>query len=290
MHFDWQVFQTTLSHELDTEIRIENVEPVSGGDISRAFKLTTNKIDFFVKLNRPDAEQMFRIEWSGLAELSSVGGIRIPEPICIGTSQHASYFVMEFIELASEIDQAAAGIGVAEVHQLEHTRFGWEQNNYIGARVQQNSWHSDWAEFYWNCRLEPQLVCAVESGFSILEKAIEPLREKTMLLLEHHAIVPSLLHGDLWHGNIAMSKNAEVVLYDPAVYWGDPEADIAATHLFGGFNEAFYRAYYERIPMQEGNEDRKPLYQLYHWLNHLNQFGQSYLEPCLNSMSELYAN
>lgn len=289
MHFDWQAFQVTLSRELDTDILIENVEPVSGGDISRAFKLTTNQIDFFVKLNRPDASQMFRIEWAGLVELASVGKIRIPEPVCVGTTQNTSYFVMEYIEMRADLDQQAAGAAVAALHQLEHTRFGWDQNNFIGATVQQNSWHSDWAEFYWNCRLEPQLVGAVESGFSILQRAIDPLREKTMSLLEHHGVVPSLLHGDLWHGNISMSVDSDVVLYDPAIYWGDPEADIAATNIFGGFDESFYNSYYESIPRQEGADKRLPLYQLYHWLNHLNQFGQNYLEPCLNCMSDLYS-
>ena len=283
------MFEKTLSDDIGVDIKIESVEPVSGGDISRAFHLKTNQIDFFVKLNRPDAEQMYRIEWSGLVELSSVGGVRIPEPVSIGKTQNTAYFVMEYIELSSEINHELAGDAVAEMHELEHTRFGWDQNNFVGATVQQNSWHSGWADFYWNCRLEPQLIGAVESGFGLLENAIEPLREKTLGILERHNVTPSLLHGDLWHGNISMSTDSEIVLYDPAVYWGDPEADIAATKLFGGFNETFYRKYYERIPLQEGAEDRQPLYQLYYWLNHLNQFGQNYLEQSLNCISDLYA-
>lgn len=288
-HFDWQAFEETLSDDLNVEIKIEDVAPVTGGDISRAFHLKTNQIDFFVKLNRPDAEQMFRVEWSGLVDIASVGQIRIPEPVSVGKTQNTAYFVMEYIDFAPHPDQKAAGSAIAEMHQLEHTRFGWDQNNFIGASVQQNSWHSDWAEFFWNCRLEPQLLWSVDAGFSILEKAIEPLKEKTLELLGHHNVVPSLLHGDLWHGNIAMSTESEIVLYDPAVYWGDPETDIAATHLFGGFSEAFYKSYYERIPLQEGAEGRQPLYQLYHWLNHLNQFGQSYLEQTLSCISDLYS-
>ena len=290
MHFDWQAFESTLCNDLGVEIEIKDVEPVSGGDISRAFKLTTNDKDFFVKLNRPDAEQMFRIEWSGLAELDAVPGIRVPEPMCVGRTQNAAYFVMEFVDLVPEIDPALAGAAVADLHGLEHTRFGWDQNNFIGATVQQNSWHAGWAEFYWNCRLEPQLVGAIESGFSILEKTMAPLHKKTMELLEHHYVVPSLLHGDLWQGNIALSTSSEIVLYDPAVYWGDPETDIAATRLFNGFSKEFYQAYYAHIPLQDGAEERLSLYQLYHWLNHLNQFGQSYLDQTLNCISELYAS
>lgn len=289
MHFDWHAFAPTLSNELGVQLEIDDIQPVSGGDISRAFKLTTNHMDLFVKLNRPDTEQMFRVEWSGLVELSAVPRVRVPEPICVGKTQNAAYFVMEFIDFFADVDQELAGAAIAELHGLEHTRFGWDQNNFIGATVQQNSWHADWAEFYWNCRLEPQLVGAVEAGFSILDKTIAPLHKKTLELLEHHYVVPSLLHGDLWQGNIALSTDSEIVLYDPAVYWGDPEADIAATRLFGGFDEEFYQTYYTHIPLQEGAEERLPLYQLYHWLNHLNQFGQSYLDRTLTCISELYA-
>jgi len=290
MHFDWQAFASALSLDLDVKLEIRDVHPVSGGDISRAFKLETNHMDFFVKLNRPGAEQMFRIEWSGLVELASVSGIRVPEPISVGVAQNAAYFVMEFIEFLPDIDHRLAGEAIAELHSLEHTRFGWDQNNFLGATVQQNSWHADWAEFYWNCRLEPQLVGAIESGFGLLEKTLSPLHKKTTDLLGHHYVVPSLLHGDLWQGNVALSADSEIVLYDPAVYWGDPEADIAATRLFDGFSDEFYEGYYAHIPLQDGAEERLPLYQLYHWLNHLNQFGQSYLDKTLSCISRLYAH
>lgn len=288
-HFDWQLFEATLTQDLGVDVSIRSATPIGGGDISRAYHLKTNQIDFFAKLNTPDAAEMFRVEWSGLVELSSVESLRIPEPTSVGIAQNTAYFVMEWIDFSESTSQAMAGAAVADMHSIEHTRFGWDQNNFIGRSVQQNSWHADWAEFFWNCRLEPQLVAAVEGGFSILEKAIFPLREKTMALLEYHNVVPSLLHGDLWQGNIGMSLDSEILLYDPAVYWGDPETDIASTKLFGGFEEDFYKAYYQKIPLQEGADERQPLYQLYHWLNHLNLFGSDYLENCLNSISELYA-
>ena len=289
MHFDWQAFASTLSLELDANFEIHDVQPVSGGDISRAFKLSTNHMDLFVKLNGPDAERMFRVEWAGLVELAATSRLRVPEPIIVGIEQNAAYFVMEFIDFLPTLESRQAGAAIAELHSLEHTRFGWDQNNMIGATVQQNGWHSDWAEYSWNCRLEPQLVGAIENGFGLLEKALLPLQEKSKELLKHHYVVPSLVHGDLWQGNIATSADGETVLYDPAVYWSDPETDIAATRLFDGFSDEFYEAYYAHIPMQEGAEDRLPLYQLYHWLNHLNQFGQNYLDKTLNCISTLYA-
>lgn len=290
MHFDWQLFEKTLSEDMSADINIESVDPVSGGDTSRAFQIKTNQADLFVKLNNPDYEHMFRLEWSGLIEIASSASIRTPQPVTVGRTQNAAYFVMEYMEFVDKLDQQAAGKAIADLHHLEHTRFGWDQNNFIGKSVQHNEWHADWAEFYWNCRLDPQLEAAVELGHTILENAIEPLRLKTMTLLEHHSVEPSLLHGDLWYGNIATSIEADVVLYDPAVYWGDPETDIAATKLFGGFTDDFYDAYYQDVPLQEGADTRLPLYQLYHWLNHLNMFGASYLEQCLNCISELYAD
>jgi len=287
IHFDWSVFQTTLSEELDLEVRINSIEPIGGGDTSRGFKLSTNIKDYFVKLNRVDALEMFRAEWAGIAELTVVESLNVPEPILVGVTQKASFLVMEYLELKPQLDQAAAGAVIADMHKLHHTKYGWDRNNFIGTSVQQNGWHLNWSEFYWNCRLEPQLVRAAESGFHLLEQAIDPLRDKSSKLLRHHEPTPVLVHGDLWHGNIASSESG-TVLYDPAVYWGDPETDIAMTQMLDGFDDAFYEAYSAKIPDEAGKQERMSLYELYHWLNHLNLFGQSYLEPTLNCISRLY--
>lgn len=288
IHFDWNLFQATLSEELDSELNFSAVEAVKGGDTSRGFKVSTEQADFFVKLNRVDAEEMFRTEWAGLAELRAVAGLRVPGPIFVGSTQNAAFFVMEYIPLLPKLDQTAAGSAIANLHSITHNQYGWERNNFLGSNIQQNGWHQNWSEFYWNCRLEPQLVKAAESGFHLLEQAIEPLREKSNTLLAEHQPTPALLHGDLWHGNIATADDSQVVVYDPAVYWGDPETDIAMTKMFGGFDEAFEEAYSVRFSESEGQAERLPLYQLYHWLNHLNLFGQSYLDPTLTCISQLY--
>ena len=112
------------------------------------------------------------------------------------------------------------------------------------------------------------------------------LQENLDLLFDDYEPSASLLHGDLWGGNWGAS-NEQPVIFDPAVYYGDRESDIAMTHLFGGFGGDFYSAYQESWPMQAGCEDRLKLYQLYHVLNHLNLFGSAYLGRAVQLIQDL---
>ena len=89
-------------------------------------------------------------------------------------------------------------------------------------------------------------------------------------------VQPSLLHGDLWGGNWLVGASGEPVLIDPAVYFGDREAELAMCHLFGGFPGSFFAAYDALWPPAPGRAERVRLYQLYHLLNHLNLFGEGY--------------
>jgi fructosamine-3-kinase len=151
---------------------------------------------------------------------------------------------------------------LAKLHRVTGPRFGWHRDNHIGLSPQQNSWCDDWATFFWERRIRPQ---AERAGLQI----------KRTKLLENHKPQPSLLHGDLWSGNVGFTAEGPVI-FDPAVYYGDREADLAMTELFGGFPDEFYRAYDEAFPLEEGYEQRKHLYNLYHLLNHLNIFGEGY--------------
>jgi protein-ribulosamine 3-kinase len=164
---------------------------------------------------------------------------------------------------------------LANAHRKPGPRFGWAHDNYIGATPQQNGWCDDWAEFWYERRLKPQLDMARASGFA--------LPDVPSSLLKGHQPQPTLLHGDLWSGNAGFTAQGPVV-FDPAVYYGDREADLAMTELFGGFPKAFYRAYDEAFPLAEGYERRKHLYNLYHLLNHLNLFGSGYLGQVKSSL------
>ena len=169
------------------------------------------------------------------------------------------------------------GEQLAQLHRTTKDRFGWHRDNTIGLTPQHNDWSDDWVAFYREHRLGFQLRLAAEHGFTgqLQEKGAQLLK-RLPVYFDDHRPRPSLLHGDLWGGNWA-SCDGEPVIFDPAVYYGDPETDLAMTRLFGGFGTAFYEAYEANAPLADGHRERCDLYQLYHVLNHLNLFGSAYL-------------
>jgi protein-ribulosamine 3-kinase len=221
----------------------------------------------FLKSNSSNYEDAFAAEADGLAALRAAG-MRAPEPLSHGVAARNAYLVLEYLDLNGRKDFAALGRMLASTHRKAGPRFGWQRDNYIGATPQPNAWCDDWSRFWMERRLRPQLELARRNGFRI------ELPETS--LLEDHQPTPSLLHGDLWSGNAGFTADGPVV-FDPAVYYGDREADLAMTELFGGFPREFYRAYNELWPLDEGYPRRKHLYNLYHLLNHLNLFGGGYL-------------
>jgi fructosamine-3-kinase len=174
-----------------------------------------------------------------------------------------AFILLERLDLRRTGHWAAMGKALAALHRQTGPRFGWQRDNYIGLAPQVNTWKDDWCEFFVECRLRPQ---AHKAGIDIPEKRVRAL-------LADHRPMPSLLHGDLWNGNAGFTADGPVV-FDPAVYYGDREADLAMTELFGGFRREFYEGY---GPLDAGYERRKHLYNLYHLLNHLNLFGGGYL-------------
>jgi fructosamine-3-kinase len=221
----------------------------------------------FLKTNDARHAEAFAAEADGLLALRTAG-LRAPEVISRGIAGGRAYLLLEFLDFGGRKDFAALGRMLATAHRAPGPRFGWPRDNYIGATPQQNGWCDDWAEFWMERRMRPQIVLATQKGFRV---SMPPVK-----LLEGHKPQPSLLHGDLWSGNAGFADEGPVV-FDPAVYYGDREADLAMTELFGGFPREFYEAYAASFPLEEGYESRKQLYNLYHLLNHLNLFGGGYL-------------
>ena len=222
----------------------------------------------FVKTGTAARADAFAAEAEGLQALK-LAGLRVPEVVSQGVDGGRAFLVLEYLELQSKGDFAALGRTLAAAHRHAGPRFGWHRDNYIGATPQQNGWCDDWGTFWQERRLRPQLALARKNGFDIEDL---PLAD----LLKGHRPAPSLLHGDLWRGNAGFVAGGPVV-FDPAVYYGDREADLAMTELFGGFPPAFYASYKENYPLESGYRQRKHLYNLYHLLNHLNLFGGGYL-------------
>ena len=225
--------------------------------------------------------QAFRKEGSADAFAAEADGlealrphIRVPKVLERGDG----YIELEFLQLERTGDWSALGRMLAQLHRQTGPRFGWHRGNYIGRSPQQNGWCDDWTEFWITRRMEPQIAWAREKGFDV--------SMPSMRLLEKHEPQASLLHGDLWSGNAGFTAEGPVI-FDPAVYYGDRETDLAMSELFGGFPREFYRAYNEAFPLPDGYEQRKHLYNLYHLLNHLNIFGGGYLGQVKETLSRL---
>jgi len=258
------------------DFRIERVTPVAGGCIHRCFVVEAGKRRIFAKTNHRSRLDAFAAEADGLAALSS-SGIRVPAPLCWGETGETAYLALEHLDLRRSGDYAALGRTLAMLHSVRGKRYGWSRDNYIGSSPQHNESSDSWIVFWREARLEPQLDLARRNGLEklVLEKG-RRLSDALPRLLADHAPAPSLLHGDLWSGNAGFLAGGAPVLFDPAVYHGDRETDVAMTELFGGFPEAFYSAYREAAPLDPGYAVRKTLYNLYHVLNHANIFGGSY--------------
>jgi fructosamine-3-kinase len=243
----------------------------------------------FIKTGPVSALPMFEAEADGLTELRKTGAIRVPKVISCGISEGKSYIALERLSLQRPdvLIERRFGEQLANLHHHTAERFGWFRDNTIGQTPQINSWSDDWPSFFLEHRFQYQLDLAAANGFSSdLAEPGSRLAERFADLFVGYEPVASLLHGDLWGGNWGCA-DAEPVTFDPAVYYGDRETDIAMTRLFGGFGPAFYEAYEASWPLQPGHEQRLKLYQLYHVLNHLNIFGRPYLGRAKQLITEL---
>jgi fructosamine-3-kinase len=249
-----------------THLGLAHAEAVPGGCIHRCYRALRGARAVFVKVNDARFADAFSAEADGLHALRNAG-CRAPEPISHGVAGASAYLLLEHLDLRPDGDFAALGRMLAVIHRARGERYGWARDNYIGSTPQANGACASWAEFWRARRLEPQLALAAGNGHR-LDPA--PVWE----LLRGHEPVPSLLHGDLWGGNAGFLPDGAPVLFDPALYYGDREADLAMTELFGGFPREFYSAY---GTLPAGYDTRKHLYNLYHLLNHLNLFGGGYL-------------
>lgn len=274
------------------QVSIAKSDRVSGGDINQEYSVELSLGEkLFVKANSMDRVNFFLTEQTGLEALRSTGKIGVPKILGLGTDHRRgiSFLAMEYIggALRSSSYWEIFGQELAGMHRTECQPFsgfegagcsyGFLEDNYIGASPQKNSPKEKWVDFYRECRLIPQLTMAER----YLDSAV---RKKAVRLLDHledymrEPEFPSLLHGDLWSGNVICGKDGKAWLIDPAAYVGDYETDLAMLQLFGNPPERFWRAYCESNPMdRRGYAERRALYQLYHLLNHLNLFGKAYL-------------
>ncbi|MGS0525787.1 fructosamine kinase family protein [Zobellia nedashkovskayae] len=261
-------------------VNIERIQSVSGGDISEAYLLETETERFFCKVNHGDnGYDLFKTEKMGLQTIAQSKTISVPNILLCEPLEKGGFLVMDYIEpkRPTETNYELLGHQLAALHHnATQDKFGFSSDNYIGNLNQSNSNHTQWAEFYVQERLVPQLQLAKDTG----RLNDNEISSENQLLTTCKNLFPntkpSLLHGDLWSGNCLISKNGTPYLIDPAVYYGHHEVDLAMTRLFGGFGASFYNAYQEHFAPLGNEKERTDIYQLYYLLVHLNLFGNSY--------------
>ena len=263
---------------------------VGGGCIHRTFRATDGRLSWFVKANDASCADLFAAEADGLLALAQ-GPLRVPRAVCRGEADGQSFLVLEWLDLGAGAprDYAKLGEQLARLHALAGPQHGWRRDNYIGSTPQINMVDTSWPRFFGKARLAPQLARAGKMGHAALGAKGEKLLEALPKLFGTHAPQPSLLHGDLWSGNAAFLAGGTPVIFDPAAYYGDREADLAMTELFGGFPQDFYAAYRTHSPLDPGYRVRKTLYNLYHVINHANLFGGGYVAQAASMMDTLLA-
>ena len=230
-------------------------------------------------------------EADGLGAIATTGAIRTPAVVARGEAGGVAWLILEWLDLVPIADDATAGRAaeaVAAMHRVEGEHFGWHRSNFIGATPQANHESDNWSRFFALQRLQPQFALAAANGHGgALQKDGRRVVERLPALFLDERPRPSLLHGDLWHGNLAALADGTPVTFDPACYHGDHEADIAMSELFGGLPFAFYAQYRRSMPLSTDYEIRKQLYNLYHILNHLNLFGRGYLSQASRMAGQL---
>ena len=287
----WRDIEAAIREAIAAPFFIES-RAVAGSGISDYYCVRSKSLSCFVKVGGADKADMFAAEAAGLEEIAHAHAVRVPKPLCHGANRDTSWLVLEHLELrpADERAMRTLGANLACMHRLTRDHYGWSRNNTIGSTLQVNTPSDDWVKFWRERRLGFQLGLAQSRGHGRLMAGGDRLLEKLPAFFKGYRPLPSLLHGDLWSGNSAMLPGGEPLIYDPALYYGDRESDLAMTELFGGFPPSFYEAYRAEYPLDPGYEIRKPLYNLYHVLNHLNLFGGGYGAQAEHMIERLLAH
>ncbi len=274
----WHFVSDQISAQLNQDFICDDIRQVKGGDTHLSFKVSDGRSRFFVKVNDAEKLPQLEAEADGLTHLLAANVIRVPKVICTGTVSGKAFLVLEHLRLQSDSQQNWRLLGekLAELHQHNgQEMYGWQSDNYIGPTPQLNPWHKKWNLFFAEQRIGFLLTLLAEKR--ILVTPIDDIVTAVANLLAGHQPHPSTLHGDLWSGNVSFSGGMPV-FFDPAFYIGDRETDLAMTELFSPFPKDFYLGYQDTWALPPEYEYRKPVYQLYHVLNHALLFGGHYIE------------
>ncbi|MCH6199781.1 fructosamine kinase family protein [Aquiflexum sp. LQ15W] len=283
------VFERILFLSFGPSVKLKQARLIAAGNINQGVFLETSGGQFFLKTNFEESEDIFEKEADGLSMMRAHCPLKIPEVYNFGRDESYNFILMEWIDAEKSTSGywQELGLGLAQMHMATQNDFGYKSSNYIASIPQQNQPNPSWPDFFIQSRLDTLIGRAyyeslVDLDFLKKFQKIYPLLEDFFPKEK-----PSLLHGDLWSGNIMRGKNSIPVLIDPAVYFGHREVDLAFSRMFGPFEEEFYEAYDSFFPLEPGFKERVPVYNLYPLLVHLLLFGKSYLPGIEKTVSKL---
>ncbi|MDF2177601.1 fructosamine kinase family protein [Aliiglaciecola sp. CAU 1673] len=283
----WHFISEQISEQLGQDFICDDTRQINGASHTQNFRISDGRLRFFVKVAEQSALPRLETEAEGLDHLRQAEGFIVPKVICLGTVSQHSFLVLEYLHLqeGSTDNWLEFGRCLARFHGLQQQEmYGWQSDNYIATTLQPNGWQKKWCQFFAEQRIGYQLQLLAEK--QLLKVKIDQVVESIRQLLAGYLPPVSPLHGDLWQGNAGFCRHRPVI-FDPAFYYGDRETDLAMTELFGRFPQAFYDGYEEIWPLEEGYQYRRPVYQLYHTLNHALLFGGQYLQSAKSQLQNL---
>ncbi len=283
----WHFISEQISQSIGQDFICDDIREIPGGDSHQTFKIASENRRFFVKTNEKIYLSNFEAESEGLDHLRQCQLFKVPQVICSGVVSDHSFLVLEHLTMTEgePSDWYSAGQALATFHKSHSQQmYGWQDDNYLGLTQQCNRWAKKWNYFYAEQRIGYMLQLLHEKGLLLAD--IDKVTDTIKSLFAGYNPQASMLHGDLWHGNLGFNRH-QLVLFDPAFYFGDRETDLAMTELFGRFPSSFYRGYNEVWPLEQDYQYRKPIYQLYHILNHALLFGGQYIETAKLTLRNL---
>jgi len=264
-----------------SSVRLISSHPIGGGCINHALKIQTSVGEYFLKWNPSAPVDLFVKEAEGLEEMRTFDNpfLIIPKVVWGKKSDDwPGLLLMEYLPPATNTSgfDERLGRGIAQLHRKLASAYGFHHSNYCGITLQDNTWSNSWPDFYAKQRIWALVKQIIASrGMSTgNQKIYERLVDRLPQLLSHPTI-PSLIHGDLWSGNYMYTTNGPALI-DPACYYADREMELGMMKLFGGFSPVVWNAYHKEFPLSDNWQERIPIYQLYHLLNHYLLFGGSY--------------
>jgi len=274
-----------LTDALGNNARVAEIRSLGGNQRQTHWRLAlSDGSHLFAKVsalaNTPAGADVFAAEADGLEALGRCEAFAVPRVVAQSQDAGHAVLLLEHLKLCRPDSRAGAALGeaLAQLHAIRGGDFGWSRDNYIGASPQANEAQAHWPIFFARNRLAPQFATAAANGYrGPLQEQGERICDKIGAFFLDYRPQASLVHGDLWNGNVGVLDSGMPAIFDPAVHFADREVDVAMSELFGGFPDSFYLTYRRAAPLDPGYELRKPLYNLYHILNHLNLFGASYL-------------